>query len=286
MGTEGRDGRRETGDGSAPLRGADSTAAPDSTSSLSYSNAELMACVAARELRDGEVVFVGIGLPNLACNLARATHAPRLTLIYESGAIGAQPERLPVSVGDPSLVTGSLMICGMADVFQLFLQNGRIEVGFLGGAQIDRWGNINTTVIGEYASPKVRLPGSGGAAEIAIHARRTLIIARLNPRAFPAQVDFITSPGHRVRGGTRRELGMPGAGPTRVITDKAILAANESTGELELAALYPGVSVDDVRRGVGWELAVREALDEVVGPSEDELRLLRETLDPQRLFLG
>lgn len=286
MGTEGRDARRETGDGSAPLRGADSTAAPDSTSSLSYSNAELMACVAARELRDGEVVFVGIGLPNLACNLARATHAPRLTLIYESGAIGAQPERLPVSVGDPSLVTGSLMICGMADVFQLFLQNGRIEVGFLGGAQVDRWGNINTTVIGEYASPKVRLPGSGGAAEIAIHARRTLIIARLNPRAFPAQVDFITSPGHRARGGTRRELGMPGAGPTRVITDKAILAANASTGELELAALYPGVSVDDVRRGVGWELAVREALDEVVGPSEDELRLLRETLDPQRLFLG
>ena len=129
MGTEGRDGRRETGDGSAPLRGADSTAAPDSTSSLSYSNAELMACVAARELRDGEVVFVGIGLPNLACNLARATHAPRLTLIYESGAIGAQPERLPVSVGDPSLVTGSLMICGMADVFQLFLQNGRSSVG-------------------------------------------------------------------------------------------------------------------------------------------------------------
>ena len=286
MGTEGRDARRETGDGSAPLRGADSTAAPDSTSSLSYSNAELMACVAARELRDGEVVFVGIGLPNLACNLARATHAPRLTLIYESGAIGAQPERLPVSVGDPSLVTGSLMICGMADVFQLFLQNGRIEVGFLGGAQVDRWGNINTTVIGEYASPKVRLPGSGGAAEIAIHARRTLIIARLNPRAFPAQVDFITSPGHRAPGGTRRELGMPGAGPTRVITDKAILAANESTGELELAALYPGVSVDDVRRGVGWELAVREALDEVVGPSEHELRLLRETLDPQRLFLG
>src|SRR5215216_6640179 len=145
-----------------------------------YTPAEMMSAVAARELRDGEVVFVGIGLPNLACNLARATHAPNLVLIYESGAVGAVPERLPVSIGDPSLVTGSLMICGMADVFQMILQNGRIEVGFLGGAQIDRYGNINTTVVGSYAKPKVRLPVSGGAAEIAIHAQRTLIISRLD----------------------------------------------------------------------------------------------------------
>ncbi|MFN8669119.1 MAG: CoA-transferase [Gemmatimonadaceae bacterium] len=281
-----RDGGRGTGDGSAPLRGAAAAAAPVPSALPSYSNSELMACVAARELRDGEVVFVGIGLPNLACNLARATHAPRLTLIYESGAIGAQPERLPVSIGDPSLVTGSLMVCGMADVFQLFLQNGRIEVGFLGGAQVDRYGNINTTAIGDYASPRVRLPGSGGAAEIAIHARRTLIIAKLNARAFPERVDFITSPGHRARGGGRAELGIPGAGPTRVITDKGILAANAETGELELAALYPGVEVDDVRRGIGWPLAVRDALDEVAPPSERELQLLREVLDPQRLFLG
>src|SRR5574339_1007534 len=146
-----------------------------------YTLNEMMAVVAARELRDGEVVFVGIGLPNLACTLARATHAPNLVLIYESGAVGAVPERLPVSIGDPALVTGSLMVCGMADVFQCFLQNGRIEVGFLGGAQVDRWGNINTTVIGDYAHPKVRLPGSGGAAEIAIHARRTLVVSRLSP---------------------------------------------------------------------------------------------------------
>src|SRR5438552_3917234 len=155
----------------------------------------MMATVAARELADGEVVFVGIGLPNLACNLARATHAPNLVLIYESGAVGAVPERLPVSIGDPALVTGSLMVCGMADVFQLFLQNGRIEVGFLGGAQVDRYGNINTTVIGSYERPAVRLPGSGGAAEIAVHARHILIVAKLNPRAFPEQVDFVTSPG-------------------------------------------------------------------------------------------
>ncbi len=253
---------------------------------MRYSPNEMMACIASRELRDGEVVFVGIGLPNLACNLARATHAPNLVLIYESGAIGAQPNRLPVSVGDPSLVTGSLMICGMADVFQLFLQNGRIEVGFLGGAQVDRWGNINTTVVGDYAHPKVRLPGSGGAAEIAIHARRTLIVSRLSTRTFPAQVDFITSPGHRSRGGTRRQLGMPGAGPTRVITDKGILVANAQSGELELAARYPGVEAAEVCAAVGWELVVCPDVAEVAPPSDEELRLLRDVLDPERLFLG
>ncbi|HEU5170207.1 MAG TPA: CoA-transferase [Gemmatimonadales bacterium] len=244
----------------------------------------MMAAVAARELRDGEVVFVGIGLPNLACNLARATHAPNLVLIYESGAVGAVPERLPVSIGDPALVTGSLMVASMADIFQSFLQNGRIEVGFLGGAQVDRYGNINTTVIGSYERPKVRLPGSGGAAEIAIHARRTLIISRLGLRAFPERVDFITSPGHVARGGSRRELGMPGAGPVKVITDKAILEADPD-GELALAALYPGVTTDEVRAGVGWPLRVRDALRCVEPPDAGSLRLLREVLDPDGLYL-
>ncbi|MGH7517438.1 MAG: CoA-transferase subunit beta [Gemmatimonadales bacterium] len=249
-----------------------------------YSPNEMMAATAARELGDGEVVFVGIGLPNLACNLARATHAPNLVLIYESGAVGAVPERLPVSIGDPALVTGSLMVCSMADVFQCFLQNGRIEVGFLGGAQVDRYGNINTTVIGSYDRPAVRLPGSGGAAEIAIHARRTLVISRLNPRAFPAAVDFVTSPGHVTRAGTRSELGMPGAGPVKVITDKAVLEA-DSDGELALTALYPGVTVAEVKAGVGWPLRVRGALDCVEPPAPDALRLLREVLDPERLYL-
>ncbi|PCI39578.1 MAG: 3-oxoadipate--succinyl-CoA transferase subunit B, partial [Elusimicrobia bacterium] len=164
-----------------------------------------MTTVAARELRDGDVVFVGIGLPNIACNLARATHAPKLLLIYESGAVGAVPERLPVSIGDPCLVTGSLMIAPMTDVFHYFLQGGKIQVGFLGGAQIDKYGNINTTVIGDYASPKVRLPGSGGAAEIATHARKMLIISKLGKRIFPEKVDFITSPGHVCNGKTRKE---------------------------------------------------------------------------------
>ncbi len=251
---------------------------------MPYSPSEMMACVAARELRDGEVVFVGIGLPNLACNLARATHAPHLVLIYESGAVGAVPERLPVSIGDPSLVTGSLMVCGMADVFQLFLQNGRIEVGFLGGAQVDRWGNINTTVIGSYEHPAVRLPGSGGAAEIAVHARRTLLVSRLSRRAFPESVDFITSPGHRARGRSRRELGMPGAGPVKVVTDKAILEPDES-GELVLAALYPGVEAAEVRAGVGWTLRQGPDIGSTAPPTERELHLLRTVLDPQRLFL-
>jgi glutaconate CoA-transferase subunit B len=251
----------------------------------SYTPSELMAVVAARELRDGEVVFVGIGLPNLACNLARATHAPNLVLIYESGAVGAVPERLPVSIGDPSLVTGSLMVCGMADVFQSFLQNGRIQVGFLGAAQIDRYGNINTTVVGTYGHPEVRLPGSGGAAEIAIHARRTLVITRLNRRAFPAVVDFITSPGHRSHGHTRRELGMPGAGPVKVVTDKAVLEADAETGELVLATLYPGVEAEDVRAGVGWPLRERPTVRHAARPTEEELHLLRDVLDPHRLYL-
>lgn len=252
---------------------------------LTYTPAEMMAAVAARELRDGEVVFVGIGLPNLACNLARETHAPNLVLIYESGAVGAVPERLPVSIGDPALVTGSLMICSMADVFQSLLQNGRIEVGLLGGAQIDRYGNINTTVVGDYVHPKVRLPGSGGAAEIAIHARRTVVISRLDRRVFPETADFVTSPGHRAKGRSRRELGMPGAGPVKVITDKAILEPDPASGELVLSALYPGVEAPEVAAGISWTLRGRGQLDQVAPPTQRELHLLRDVLDPKGLYL-
>ena len=250
-----------------------------------HTPAEMMATVAARELRDGEVVFVGIGLPNLACNLARETHAPNLVLIYESGAIGAVPERLPVSIGDPALVTGSLMVASMADVFQYLLQNGRIEVGLLGGAQIDRYGNINTTVVGPYGHPQVRLPGSGGAAEIAIHARRTVIISRLDRRFFPETVDFVTSPGHRSNGRSRKELGMPGAGPVKVVTDKAVLEPDPVSGELVLTALYPGVEPAGVAAGIGWSLRSRGTLERVAPPTAQELRLLRDVLDPKRLYL-
>jgi glutaconate CoA-transferase subunit B len=192
---------------------------------------------------------------------------------------------LPVSIGDPALVTGSLMVSNMADVFQFLLQNGRIQVGFLGGAQIDRFGNINTTVVGNYRHPKVRLPGSGGAAEIAIHARRTVVISRLDRRAFPETVDFVTSPGHRVQGRTRRQLGLPGAGPTTVVTDKGVLQVDPLSGELMLAALYPGVESAEVAANVGWPLRSHARVSSTLPPTSTELRLLREVLDPGRLYL-
>lgn len=251
-----------------------------------YSPQEMMACVAARELRDGEVVFVGIGLPNLACNLARVQHAPNLVLVYESGAVGAVPERLPLSIGDPTLVTGSLMVCSMADVFQCFLQGGRIEVGFLGGAQIDRWGNINTTVVGDYRRPTVRLPGSGGAAEIAAHARRTLVMISLSPRAFPESVDFVTSPGHRYHGTPRAQSSVAGAGPVKVITDHAVLEVEPDTGELVLAALYPAATDALVRERVGWPLRSRPTVTMVDPPTARELDLLRNVIDCDRRFLS
>jgi glutaconate CoA-transferase, subunit B len=218
-----------------------------------------MVCVAANELRDGDVVFVGIGLPSLACNLARATHAPNLQLIYESGTIGTRPERIPLSIGDPALVAGTLMVAPMIDVFQLVLQRGHVDVGFLGAAQIDRRGNINTTVIGSYAKPKVRLPGSGGASEIAAHAKRVLVVMKLDKRAFPEKVDFITSTGDRV---------------SRVITDKCIFD-RDSNGELVLSTLYSGVTIDDVRRHVGWELTTTRTVGEVRPPSPALLAALR-----------
>ena len=244
-----------------------------------------MAVRAAKELNDGDVVFVGIGLPNLACNLARATHAPNLVLIYESGAVGAVPERLPVSIGDPALVTDSLAVASMADIFQLYLQGGRIQVGFLGGAQIDRYGNINSTVIGPYDKPKVRLPGSGGACEIAIHAARVVVVAPLSPRTFPATVDFITSPGHAGKYGSRRELGLPGGGPQRIVTDMGVLEPAPADGELELVGIYPGVAVEDVKAKVGWPLRARDGLEKIPPPTAEELRLLRDVLDPAHLYI-
>ena len=253
---------------------------------MAYTNAELMAVRAAHELHDHEVVFVGIGLPNLACNLARATHAPNLVLIYESGAVGAVPDRLPVSIGDPALVTGSLAVASMADIFQCYLQGGRIQVGFLGGAQVDRYGNINSTVIGSYDHPKVRLPGSGGACEIAIHAKRVIVVAPLSARSFPEQVDFITSPGQNGKYGTRKALGLPGLGPVRIVTDVGILAPRESDGELQLVAVYPDVEPDQVGQRVGWPLHVAPDLERIPPPTERELYLLRDVLDVHHLYIG
>lgn len=221
---------------------------------------EAMIAAAAAELTDGDVVFVGIGLPSLACNLARATHAPNVVLIYESGAIDTRPSRIPLSIGDPALVTGAAMIAPMTDVFQMILQRGHIDVGFLGAAQIDRAGNINTTVIGSYDAPRVRLPGSGGAAEIGAHAKRVLVVTSLDRRAFRERVDFVTTPGRRVR---------------RVITDKCVFDRDDDRNELVLSALFAGVTADDVRSHIGWDLVVAQNVSVVPEPAASTITALR-----------
>jgi glutaconate CoA-transferase subunit B len=250
---------------------------------MSYTANELMVCQAARQLQDGEVVFVGIGLPNLACNLARRLHAPRLVLIYESGAVGAVPKRLPISIGDPSLVTDSLSVCSMFDIFCYYLQGELIDVGFLQGAQIDRFGNLNTTVVGEYEHPAVRLPGSGGACEIAILAGRILIIAPQSKRCFRERVDFITSPGFVDGPEKRSRLGMPGGGPTMVVTN---LGCYEFTdGEMLLTSLHPGCTLEQVRNKTGWDVRVSARLETTDRPTSEELRIIREELDPTHLYI-
>jgi len=250
---------------------------------MDYTPNELMVCQAARQLMDGEVVFVGIGLPNLACNLARHLHAPDLVLIYESGTVGSVPERVPVSIGDPALVSGALSVCPIFDVFYYYLQAGRIDVGFLQGAQIDRFGNLNTTVIGDYDRPKVRLPGSGGACEIAIHAGKVLVIARQSRRSFPEQLDFLTSAGHLDGAGSRERLGMPGRGPVVVITDLACYGFEE--GEMVLTSLHPGISEQDVLDNLGWKPRISTELTTTEPPTVEELELLRDELDPKRLYI-
>jgi glutaconate CoA-transferase subunit B len=252
---------------------------------LEYTRSELMAIAAARELKDGETVFVGIGLPNLAANLAKRMHAPNLIMVYEAGVIGANPSRLPLSIGDPCLVTGSQSVCTMFEVFSLYLQAGRIDVGFLGGAQIDKYGNINSTVIGDYEKPKVRLPGSGGGCDIALLAKRVLIITPHEIRRFPEKVDFVTSPGFLGGKMERQKLKLEGGGPVRVITDLAILGFDKETGEMVLESVHPGVSVEDVKKNTGWDLKVSKDLKVTEEPSEKELLTLRE-LDPKGIYLG
>ncbi|MFQ5816638.1 MAG: CoA-transferase subunit beta [Terriglobia bacterium] len=237
-----------------------------------------MITTAARMLRDGEVVFVGIGIPNVAANLARRTRCPNLVLIYESGAIGAQPGRLPVSIGDPALVTGALGVCSMPEVFQYYLQRGFIDVGFLGGAQIDRYGNLNSTVIGNYRQPKVRLPGSGGACEIAVLARRVLVVMTHKRRNFPERVDFITSPGFLGGSQEREQRCLSGGGPGAVITDLGVLKFCPDTREMILESLHPGVTPEQVRENTGWPLRIASPLQTTEPPTGEELRLLREEL--------
>ena len=248
-----------------------------------FTASELMTVHAARLLRDGDVVFVGVGLPNLACNLARRTHAPNLVMIYEAGVIGARPSRLPLSIGDPTLVTRATSVCSMYDIFTLYLQRGNVDVGFLGGAQIDRFGNINATVIGDYNHPKVRLPGSGGSMEIAGWANRCYIITPHQKRRFPEKVDFATSAGFLNGRAAREASGVRGGGPQAVVTNLGFLEPDEN-GELILTAVNPGVTLEDVQANTGWPLKAAANLRVTEPPSEEELRLLRE-LDPQNIYL-
>lgn len=248
------------------------------------SPSELMIVAASRALRGNRTVFVGVGLPNIACNLARRSHSPDMELVYESGVFGAQPARLPLSIGDPTLVSGATSVVSMSDLFMLYLQGGLIDVALLGGAQIDRFGNLNTTVIGDYANPKTRLPGSGGACEIAINARRIVMIMRLSKRAFVPRIDFTTSPGHLDGANARQRLGMPGIGPDFVITDKAILSFDNPEREMMLVELAPGQTFESVQAAVGWPLRATDTLREMTPPTGEELHIIREQLDPQGLY--
>ncbi|MEN6570309.1 MAG: CoA-transferase [Anaerolineaceae bacterium] len=251
---------------------------------ITYTSSELMCINAARLLRDGDVVFVGVGLPNLACNLARRTHAPNLQMIYEAGVIGARPSRLPLSIGDPTLVSGAASVCGMYDIFSLYLQRGNVDVGFLGGAQIDRFGNINATVIGDYGKPKVRLPGSGGSQEIAAWANRCYIITPHQKRRFPEKVDFTTSAGF-LHGRTEREAsGVRGKGPLVVVTNLGLMEPDEN-GELILTALHPGCTVEQVRENTGWSVKTAASIRQTEPIQQNDLQLLREELDPQGIYL-
>ena len=241
-----------------------------------WSTDEMMTVAAARALRDGASCFVGIGLPSTAANLARRTHAPELVLIYEAGAIGAKPDRLPLSIGDGILAATATAVVSVPEVFNYWLQPGRIDVGFLGAAQIDRFANINTTVIGDYDAPQVRLPGAGGAPEIAASCGEVIVIVRQTPRAFVDRVDFVTSVGYGSGPGSREALGLRGRGPVRVITDLGVLEPDPETCELTLTRLHPGVGVEQVRAATGWPLAVAGELGRTEPPTDAELAALRE----------
>ena len=251
---------------------------------LKYSSAELMIINASRLLRDGDVVFVGVGQPNLACNLAKRTHAPNLVMIYEAGVIGAEPARLPLSIGDPTLVSGSLSVVSMYDIFSNYLQRGNVDVGFMGGAQIDKYGNINATTIGGYDHPKVRLPGSGGSQEIAAWANRCYIMTPHQKRRFPEKVEFTTSAGFIDGKGARESRGLRGGGMLAVVTDIGILEPDDS-GEMTLTALHTGRTAEEAKSNTGWDLKVTSTLKTTDDVTKKELKILREELDPTGIYL-
>jgi glutaconate CoA-transferase, subunit B len=243
---------------------------------VNYGSDEMMSVAAARALADVTACFVGIGLPSTGANLARRTHAPDLVLVYEAGAIGAKPPRLPLSIGDGMLGETADYIAAVPEIFNYWVQPGRIDVGFLGAAQIDRFANINTTVVGDdYAHPKVRLPGAGGAPEIAASCGEVIVIVRQSTRAFVERVDFITSVGHGDGPGSRERLGLRGKGPTQVITDLGILEPDPATCKLVLTHVHPGVTPEQAHEATGWDLQVADEPATTEPPTEEELKQLR-----------
>lgn len=243
---------------------------------MSYSTSEMMTIAAARRLRNGAVCFVGIGLPSKAANLARLTSAPDVVLIYESGPIGAKPSVLPLSIGDGELAETADTVVATSEIFRYWLQGGRVDVGFLGAAQVDRFGNINTTVVGDYHNPKVRLPGAGGAPEIAGSAKSVLIILKQSARSFVDKLDFVTSVGHGEGGDSRKRLGLPGAGPVGIITDLCIMEPEADSNEFVVTTLHPGVSREQVTAATGWAVRFADELVYSEEPTEVELTALRE----------
>lgn len=235
-----------------------------------------MTVAAARALGNDDICFVGIGLPSAACNLARLTHAPRLRLVYESGTLETKPAVLPLSIGDGELCETALTTVSVPEMFQYWLQGGRISVGFLGGAQVDRFGNLNSTVIGDYRRPKVRLPGSGGATEIATGCGRIYVMMRQNPRAFVAKLDFMTTLGHGPTGRERRQMGIPTEGPALIVTDLCTMKPDPETKEFEVASLHPGVTREQARDSTGWELRFAAHVGETPPPDPQELERLRD----------
>jgi glutaconate CoA-transferase subunit B len=240
----------------------------------------MMIVASARQLAGERVCFVGIGPPNIACNLAKRTVAPTLELVYEAGVFGSNPQRLPLSIGDPTLVTGSVSVTSMFELFAYYLQRGLVDIAFLGASQIDRYGNINTTVIGDYSNPKVRLPGSGGACDISINARKVFVIMPQSKRTFVETVDFVTSPGHLA--GSRPQDWL-GAGPEVVVTGLGTYKFDGS-GQMYLATLHPGVTVDQVAENTSWDIAIGDDVTETSAPTQQELNLIREELDPDGIY--
>ena len=240
-----------------------------------YTTSEIMTVSAARMLRNGAVCFVGIGLPSKAANLARLTHAPDAVLIYESGPIGAKPTVLPLSIGDGELAETADTVVSTPEIFRYWLQGGRIDVGFLGAAQLDRYANLNTTVIGPYGEPKVRLPGAGGAPEISASAKEVLIILKQSARTFVEKLDFITSVGHYRGGESRKQLNLPGGGPSAVITDLCIMRPDRTSRELTVTQLHPGVTAAQVRQSTGWAILFADNVEETLAPTTHELETLR-----------